>query len=149
MVSGTGQLLAARFRVNTNIFDVLTQTGDIRKATGKFKELKADKRQLDHIRKKRGNLKKYYEEHKKLLEDGVDMIHAHLDQIRFTVINLQNLKHALREVYQGDEDLMKKGIPPEIGHNLEIADKHTESEVNDILQDVSQMFGDVARGDNF
>lgn len=148
MVSGLPQLWKNKFSTRFAVLKTIRRTGDIRKAGSKLNRVRADELKLEHIIETKGNMQQYFKTHKDALENAEDIAEELLDEIRFSIADLQVLKHTIREIYLGDKELIKKGIPPKIGLDFEAGDKHTQEEVNITLKNLGIMFGELTRDDN-
>lgn len=148
MVSGIPQLWNNGISTKLAVFKTIRRTGDIKKAGSKLNRVRANELRLEHIIKTKGDMQQYFKTHKDALINAEEIAEELLDEIRFSIADLQLLKHVIREMYAGDQELMKKGIPPKIGLDFEAGDKHTQEEINRTLRNLGMMFAELTREDN-
>jgi len=148
-VFGRNDLWKNKISTRLALFRSIKQVSDLRRAKSDLKSVRSDELTLEHIRKTKGDIVEYLRKHKDAIKHGEAMVEELEEDINFDIADLQTLKHVLREMYKGDEKLMKAGIPPRIGHDLETGDKHTEQKVNEMLRRTSNMLGGLTGVDNF
>lgn len=140
-----------KFSTRFAILKTIRRTTDIRKAGGNLNRVRIDELQLEHIINIKGNMQRYFKKYSKTHEDALkhaeEVAEELLDEIRFSIADLQVLKHTIHEMYGGDEKL-KGRIPPKIEYDLKAGDKHTQAEVNEILRRLGVMFGELSGVDN-
>jgi len=125
-------------------FKTLRQVRDIRKARQELNGLeRANVEEM--VALKHHSMKEYIEGQKDGLKDAEEAVEHSYDAIKWRIFDLIIIKHIIREMYERDDELLKKGIPPKVGNDLKAGVEHTQQKINDMLRLISDMLGQLTR----
>jgi|TARA_B100001964_G_C14242412_1_gene605702 hypothetical protein len=139
-VGGKLGLLGLGFSGSMTPFHTMTEIGDVKKANMELKQLKKSMSK-SKIDEKRGEMKEFIQQRPQGLEHALHSVRYYYAGISLMIYDLHIVKSILREMFQQDGRLKRRGIPPVIGQKLEQGIQHTKQQINDELRKVSDMLG--------